>query len=563
MATWLTYRGLDVPDNAPGDAGGRLKSDLQKLADGAPHAYAGDPTINDDTSLGYAAGALWWNTSSQILWVCTDATTSNAKWKSLFRRVDSAIVLAPSALVGGGTDNRALQFDAGTENARGTNAVDLQRVRTTITQVAAGNQSAIIGGENNVAFSVDSFVGGGKGNNAGGGSGTITNVTIANPTVVTSANHGLTTGQLISISGTSTTPTINGNRTVTVTGANTFTVPVNVTGVSVVSGSWTSSATAAYAFVGGGQNNKAIGKWSHAEGFNTTAAGWGSHAEGRITTASGFYAHAEGRGASASGIASHAECYQTSAVGFYSHAEGYRTAANSIATHAEGYGSTAGGTCSHAEGRYSVASGYGSHAEGDVTTANSLASHAEGFATTAGANYSHVGGSLSKALLKAQWARASGGHSGAAGSAQTTISHLFRATTDETVTELTIGGVAPSGGTGRIVVRNNQTLSCLINVVGRKVSGSSTEHGSFVRQICVGNNAGTATLVDNAVRTIGQDINPGLWGQSPLYDPIGISVDNSDQTYKVLKITVKGKSSTNIRWMATVISSEVADAQIS
>lgn len=59
----------------------------------------------------------------------------------------------------------------------------------------------------------------------------ITSNSLANPTVVTTpVPHGLATGQVILISGVSTSsPTINGERTVTVTGANTFTVPVNVT----------------------------------------------------------------------------------------------------------------------------------------------------------------------------------------------------------------------------------------------------------------------------------------------------------------------------------------------
>jgi hypothetical protein len=57
----------------------------------------------------------------------------------------------------------------------------------------------------------------------------ITNATVANPTVVTAPRHGLTSGDTISISGSSTTPTIDGSRVVTVTDADTFTVPVNVT----------------------------------------------------------------------------------------------------------------------------------------------------------------------------------------------------------------------------------------------------------------------------------------------------------------------------------------------
>lgn len=59
----------------------------------------------------------------------------------------------------------------------------------------------------------------------------ITSNTLANPTVVTTTvPHGLTSGQVILISGVATSdPTINGEQTVTVTSPTTFTVPVNVT----------------------------------------------------------------------------------------------------------------------------------------------------------------------------------------------------------------------------------------------------------------------------------------------------------------------------------------------
>lgn len=59
----------------------------------------------------------------------------------------------------------------------------------------------------------------------------ITSSSIANPSVITAPSHGLTTGNKIVIRNhTGSTPTINGTvYTVTVTGANTFTIPVNVT----------------------------------------------------------------------------------------------------------------------------------------------------------------------------------------------------------------------------------------------------------------------------------------------------------------------------------------------
>lgn len=57
----------------------------------------------------------------------------------------------------------------------------------------------------------------------------ITSSSVANPTVITSVAHGLQTGDSVLIAGHTSTPTLNGGHTVTVTGVNTFTVPVNVT----------------------------------------------------------------------------------------------------------------------------------------------------------------------------------------------------------------------------------------------------------------------------------------------------------------------------------------------
>jgi len=57
----------------------------------------------------------------------------------------------------------------------------------------------------------------------------ISNISVANPTVITAAAHGLATGDIILIAGSDSTPTVNGERTVTVLTASTFTVPVNVT----------------------------------------------------------------------------------------------------------------------------------------------------------------------------------------------------------------------------------------------------------------------------------------------------------------------------------------------
>ena len=57
----------------------------------------------------------------------------------------------------------------------------------------------------------------------------ITSNTLANPTVITSVAHGLTSGDSVVIYDSNSTPTINGERVVTVLTADTFSVPVNVT----------------------------------------------------------------------------------------------------------------------------------------------------------------------------------------------------------------------------------------------------------------------------------------------------------------------------------------------
>ena len=141
-----------------------------------------------------------------------------------------------------------------------------------------------------------------------------------------------------------------------------------------------------------GAHTTASGQCSHAEGNATTASGLGSHVEGVNSEAIGSYSHAEGQGTTASGNMSHAEGLTTEASGEYSHAEGWNAKATNECSHAEGYSTTASGKYSHAEGYSTTASGKYSHAEGYSTTASGQYSHAEGDSTTASGMYSHAEG---------------------------------------------------------------------------------------------------------------------------------------------------------------------------
>ncbi len=42
--------------------------------------FAGDPTVNDDSSLGYQVESLWINSSTKFIWYCEDATVGAAVW---------------------------------------------------------------------------------------------------------------------------------------------------------------------------------------------------------------------------------------------------------------------------------------------------------------------------------------------------------------------------------------------------------------------------------------------------------------------------------------------------
>ena len=106
--------------------------------------------------------------------------------------------------------------------------------------------------------------------------------------------------------------------------------------------------------------NKAIGRYSHAEGTGTIAYGSYTHTEGNGTVAIGYSSHAEGDETRALGAeGSHAEGTQTCARGNRSHAEGAYTEANGYDCHAEGMGTIAASDHQHTQGKYNIADSNG------------------------------------------------------------------------------------------------------------------------------------------------------------------------------------------------------------
>lgn len=89
--------------------------------------------------------------------------------------------------------------------------------------------------------------------------------TVANPTVVTSVGHGLTTGDVVYIAGSNSSPTLNGSRTVTVTGADAFTIPVNVT-TAGTTGEWMSASEYQMLVDAGYDYTTLMADWQHLRG---------------------------------------------------------------------------------------------------------------------------------------------------------------------------------------------------------------------------------------------------------------------------------------------------------
>jgi len=95
MATLTDYKGLDVVEDATGDGGVTLTDNFKELADRAPYQAAGNPGVNDDSTLGFSPGDQWLNTSTQVLWACVSNSTGAAAWKSILKRTASVLELIP------------------------------------------------------------------------------------------------------------------------------------------------------------------------------------------------------------------------------------------------------------------------------------------------------------------------------------------------------------------------------------------------------------------------------------------------------------------------------------
>jgi hypothetical protein len=315
-------------------------------------------------------------------------------------------------------------------NARGNHAVDLQKDRSSSSQVASGNYSTILGGRNNTASGTHSTASGyysnasgfystasGRCSTASGdystASGCYSNASGCHSTAsgcysTACGNYSTASGYYSTASGTHSKA--SGSCTTASayhsTASGYFTT---ASGTHSTASGDNSIASGCYSTVSG-DNSTACGVYSTASGYHSTASGYYSTASGRCSTACGAYSIASGNCSTASGCFSTASGYCTIASGYYSTASGFYSTAS-------GYYSTASGYCTTASAYHSTASGYCTTASGTHSTANGDCTIASGYLSTASGRYSNASGCYSNASGSSS--TASGCHSTASGRCST------------------------------------------------------------------------------------------------------------------------------------------------
>jgi hypothetical protein len=352
----------------------------------------------------------------------------------------------------------------------------------------------------------------------------------------------------------------------TVTGANSVAIGSNLTvsggasfaaGVGCEASGWASfsfghgsEASGNYSIAMGGNSATASGDQSIAMGYGVDATGAESIAIGRDTQATASNAVAFGRGAKASGGGA-------VALGD-SYASGSDSFAAAIASNSSSYGATgansiAMGDRARATGANDAVSiGYFSRATGvnqSVTFGaycQSTASYAfsAGYNSKANASSSVAIGSYASSDVEGKYAF-SGDRFSSHGDAQTGTFVLLSDNTDDTPKALTTNKSAASND-NQVILPNNSAYFFSGTVIAREQASSGTDVGAWEIKGAIRRegNAGTTVLIKS---TIDEFNVPTGWDV----------VLTADTTNGGLKIEVTGAASTNIRWVATVNTSEV------
>jgi len=306
------------------------------------------------------------------------------------------------------------------------------------------------------------------------------------------------------------------------------------------------------------QYGTAIGRLSVASAYGSTALGANTDATANEAVAIGWTAQSTGVAAVALGN-SYASGADSFAAAIASNSSSYgATGANSVAI---GYQAKATGEAAYALGRITSASGDYSTCLGNSSYTTSNATYSVSMAASyvdspyslgfGGGSQIYSGNDYSIVLGRGAKSRIKGGvHFGgancfSAGQNQTGIYILGSDTTDATAEALTTNNSTPSTD-NQIVLPNNSVYSFHGTVVARQdaTDGSACAAWEVKGLIRREANAGTTTLVNSATTILD---NTPSWGMAL----------SADTTNGGLKIEVTGAASTNIKFLATVHTTEL------
>jgi len=298
-------------------------------------------------------------------------------------------------------------------------------------------------------------------------------------------------------------------------------------GYAIASGSRSVSinnAAGSYSTVASASNSTAIGGNSSAVQGSQAVTGAGAMALG------GSYA--SGTDSFAAAITNNTSSY--GATGPNSVAMGKLAKATGISAHAFG----ASNTGNIASGHNSFASGVGATASSNSTIAMGSSVTADGYHSIAKGAYGDVNGVMYREVF------------GFGTDYQRSIFVLQDTTSDATATILSTDGDASAiNTTKQIVLPNNSAFAFHGTIVARQQASAGTASAAWKVEGLIRRegSAGTTVLVNSATTVLDNTPN---WGMAL----------SADTTNGGLAITVTGAAATNIRWVATIHTSEVTYA---
>ena len=316
-----------------------------------------------------------------------------------------------------------------------------------------------------------------------------------------------------------------------------YTYGAHATGAgSVAIGGWIDDAVASSSYA------VAIGEGTNATSAFSLAIGTGAQAVTGEGATALTKSRASGTDSFAAAIANNTSSY--GATGANSVAMGYLAKASGIYGVALGNQNQSTSAQAFSAGYGNISSGNTTIALGQSNTASGSRSFVLGSSNTAAQTYSGAIGRFAHANIIGKIALSSG-VLGSLGAAQNGLFVLASDTTDATSEALTTDN-STAGTLNQIILPNNSAYAFHGTIVARQQASQGTACAAWKIEGLIRRegSAGTTVLVNSATTVID---NTPSWGMAL----------SADTTNGGLAITVTGAAATNIRWVATIHTSEV------